>query len=221
MKLHKHSNQLGTNRPTLLHRTTYSSDRGSINKMNILRHLYSITYCIYYLFNPTLRKSPLLSKRYARLLYILYDKLNSPGNSRKSTNLSRQHREKKILRRLLTSSMHIFAVLANASPPWLPPNPASPAGTFMMVGRITSFHVKLAEYREQPCLDFHQIQTTTRARSCSPVRRGERAVSVRFGHARHKIVYIFLQTTRMRTLPTCQVHRKSVRSCRVEVNHLI
>lgn len=32
-------------------------------------------YCIYYLFNPTLRKSPLLSKRYARLLYILYDKL--------------------------------------------------------------------------------------------------------------------------------------------------
>lgn len=63
MKLHKHSNQLGTNRPTLLHRTTYSPDRGSINKMNILRHLYSITYCIYYLFNPTLRKSPLLSKR--------------------------------------------------------------------------------------------------------------------------------------------------------------
>ena len=50
-------------------------DRGSINIMNILRHLYSITYCIYYLFNPTLRKSPLLSKRYARLLYILYDKL--------------------------------------------------------------------------------------------------------------------------------------------------
>ena len=185
--------------------------------MNIWPSFY---YCIYYLFNSNLRKSPLLCKRTNTPAFGTYYKLRQ-AISQKCTNTSRRYQEEKTPHRLLTSSLHFSAVLANASPPWLPPNPASPAGPFIMVTRITSFHVKLAEYREQPCLDFHQIQTTTRARSCSPVRRGERAVSVRFGHARHKIVYIFLQTTRMRTLPTCQVHRKSVRSCRVEVNHLI